>query len=48
MKELYLEYGRPLTMEEIEKLRCLIGHHFFKDCGAPRRRCVLCGEDEDA
>lgn len=41
-----LKFGAPLTEEEIEALRCLIGSHYYKDIGGRSRACVLCGAYE--
>jgi hypothetical protein len=41
------KYGGPLTKDEIEELRCLIDAHYYKDCGGDKRRCLLCGKEED-
>ena len=41
------DYGDPLDSQEVQKLRCLIGNHYYKDCGEEKRRCVSCGVQEE-
>lgn len=46
MREPGLKYGAPLTEDEIERLRCLLGNHIHEDSGGEHRVCIVCGERE--
>jgi len=41
------DYYAPLSPDEIQELRCLIGRHFYKDCGDAKPRCVSCGKEAE-